>query len=244
MFLLLLLLLVIKVSIIPTPEMLKTKRKYDRTEPRVLMYLLDKKASKWEMKKALGKSYTNIHQTVKQLIDNRLLVVSYRKKSAKNQKIKVEYYDLTVKGLASAMSILELRAYKSKKAFDEMFERMDKIANNHRNKTIIFEEWNSFTNIEKKEIVKFFVDHKVFTLLRMAYTGIVVPKEYVKRSIDELCLGGFGSEFCPERLLKIFRKNPRLKSHTLNMLFKKLSFLEGYVESINRQIAKLESNKN
>jgi len=75
------------------------KKKRTKTAPEILGLLArEGPKSKWQMKKATGKSYGNIHETVKALLDQGLIVKKMTRPSEKNPKIDVEYYDLTFKG--------------------------------------------------------------------------------------------------------------------------------------------------
>jgi hypothetical protein len=83
----------------------KKTRKYTKTPPAILEYLAKQEASKWELKKELGKSYAAIHSAVSNLkkIDEDfkqpLIVVSKKIDSVRNPNMKVEYYRLTILGV-------------------------------------------------------------------------------------------------------------------------------------------------
>lgn len=109
------------------------KRKRTQTAPRVLRYLaMNKPSSKWQIAKALKKSYSNIHATIQLLEKARCIEVVERKPSEKNPKIKVEYYDLTFLGLIGALSHL-------------FPTEIDQVARAKQHKWLIFKEWAALT---------------------------------------------------------------------------------------------------
>ena len=112
-------------------------KKKRETAPKILLFLAQNKpASKWEIANTLNKSYGNTHATIQQLLNRHLIKVEYKKPSAKNPKIEVEYYSLTIPGLFEVIN-----AFSAK----ELDENIDPIARKHADKLpFIFGKWAHF----------------------------------------------------------------------------------------------------
>jgi hypothetical protein len=75
------------------------------TAPDILLYLAQNEGrSKWEIAKGLKKSYGNVHAAIQQLLSYRLIKIEEKRPSAKNRKIEVEYYGVTIAGLMLILS--------------------------------------------------------------------------------------------------------------------------------------------
>jgi DNA-binding transcriptional ArsR family regulator len=80
------------------------EKRRERTRPKVLLFLAKNgEGSKWEISRGLKKAYSNVHSTIKELLDLGLIEVKRKRKSAKNPKMEVEYYRLTFSGLFAAL---------------------------------------------------------------------------------------------------------------------------------------------
>lgn len=114
------------------------KRKRERTTPKILLFLAQKKpASKWEIAKVLNKSYGNIYATIQQLLNRNLIKIEYKKPSAKNPKIEVEYYSITILGLFEVINSFSPK---------ELDGNMDVIAKKHADKLpLVFGKWEHFS---------------------------------------------------------------------------------------------------
>lgn len=108
------------------------KNERTRTAPRILSFLAQNKpSSKWELASVLNKSYGNVHATIQRLLQLYLIEVKYEKPSAKNPKIKVEYYSLAFSGLIEILKYLN-------------DEEIDLVVDRYSDKWLIFAEWPWF----------------------------------------------------------------------------------------------------
>ena len=73
--------------------------------PKVLTFLARKtEANRWQIKKQLRVSYSNVYNAIEGLLKDKLIRISKTKRSAKNPKIDVDYYQLTFIGLLTGIS--------------------------------------------------------------------------------------------------------------------------------------------
>src|SRR5208337_736180 len=95
----------------------KKERSKESTAKEVLVLLTTSEPkSKWQIKKELGKSYGNVHETIKILLREGMVRIEKSEHSTRNPKIDVEYYGLTICGLIRVL------------ATEEKPEILDKIA--------------------------------------------------------------------------------------------------------------------
>ena len=103
----------------------------------------NKEENKWQIAKALKKSYGNIHATISDLKSNGLVKVYKIKESKKNPKQPVEYYGLTFRGLENAL------------LFDKnLWNEIDQVVETHQDKLLVFKKWDFFEKEGLKETVK------------------------------------------------------------------------------------------
>jgi len=78
----------------------RKKRSKESTVKEILALLgTSEPKSKWQIMKELGKSYGNVHESIKILLREGMVKIQDSQHSARNPKIDVEYYGLTVHGL-------------------------------------------------------------------------------------------------------------------------------------------------
>jgi hypothetical protein len=93
----------------------------------ILKYLLENGAkSRYELKTELKKTYSNIFDIVKKLLEQELIFISLVKASEKNPNIKVEYYGLTNEGLWKVLYETEKKDEEKKGALTRIFSIIQK----------------------------------------------------------------------------------------------------------------------
>lgn len=204
------------------------KRKYERTVPKVLAYLSFRKANKWELAKKLGKSYSNIHKTIYQLLKHELIRVAKTKPSIKNPKVEVEYYDSTLKGLF--MILKNPRLWKN----------IDKITDYHKDKLEMFREWKNFTQAEKecikKELGNWYTDQTIpLSLDRIA---LFYSETELRDALDNFLIGAEVRHH--KELHDIVKRNPDLRKKHLIKLHEELEQLKKFMDAVENEIAELE----
>lgn len=122
----------------------------------ILSYLTENtEANRWQISQETNRSYSSVHETIKKLIDYKLVQITKMEPSKKNPKIEVEYYGLTKIGL---LHTLTLRGPSD----------IDKIAETHRDKLLFFKKWHLIEdNRAKRFIAKEFIAglHEVLNTL-------------------------------------------------------------------------------
>jgi hypothetical protein len=88
---------------------LTTEKKHP-TLDKILAFLAGSgSCSKWQIAKALGLSYGNTYGTIKDLLQNELIIILETRASGKNKKIDVEYYGLTLLGFLIALNVVQVK---------------------------------------------------------------------------------------------------------------------------------------
>jgi hypothetical protein len=129
---------------------LKPRKERDKksTEDAILLLLAtDAPKSRWGIKNILRKSYGNVHETVKVLLTEYLINKVKSNRSSKNPKLKVDYYDLTNLGLLRVLSN------------SDASESIDKIAEKHKDKLLLFRKWPFFRQTGRIEFIKTMISH-------------------------------------------------------------------------------------
>jgi len=123
-----------------------------RTAPEILRLVArEGPKSKWQMKNLTGKSYGNIHQTVKELLAQGLIKKEATRPSKRNPKMEVEYYSLTLSGLISALSDSQLWNDAIEKG---KYDEIEAIIKRNRSLHPIFQKWDHLSrSIQKHELM-------------------------------------------------------------------------------------------
>jgi len=123
-----------------------------RTAPEILRLVArEGPKSKWQMKNLTGKSYGNIHQTVKELLAQGLIRKEATRPSKRNPKMEVEYYSLTLSGLISALSDSRLWNDVIEKG---KYDEIEAIIKRNRSLHPIFQKWDHLSrSIQKHELM-------------------------------------------------------------------------------------------
>ena len=121
----------------------RTKKERSLTAPGILLYLAQNKSrSKWQIANDLHKSYGNVHASVHDMLDYRVIKIEDTKPGARNKKIDVEYYSLTFDGLMLAL------------ALQESLDVIDKIAETQKGiLPLIFGKWRFFEQNGVKPLI-------------------------------------------------------------------------------------------
>jgi len=121
----------------------RAKKERSLTAPRILLYLAQNKGhSKWQIANELHKSYGNIHASVQKMLAYRIIKIEDTKPGARNKKIDVEYYDLTLDGLMLVLSD------------KENLDVLDKIAETQKTiLPLIFGKWRFFEQNGVKPLI-------------------------------------------------------------------------------------------
>lgn len=194
------------------------RKERSKTLPEVLLLLAKSKPKNmWQIAKALDKSYGNIHQTMKKLMEFKYVKVEKKRKSRKNPKIEVEYYGVTIRGLVDLL-LINTRAW----------SYIDQIADQHKDKLLIFQKWGLFDKEKlKATIIGNFKDTLV-SLVRFKWSERVffgsargLTDSALARIIDSMTLGchyvrGFKKVKHKEEfksylaILKVCKRDPEL----------------------------------
>jgi len=90
-------------------HILTTEKKHP-TLDKILVFLTgNESCSKWQISKALGLSYGNTYVSIKDLLNNELIVILETRASGRNKKINVEYYGLTLLGFLLALNVIGVK---------------------------------------------------------------------------------------------------------------------------------------
>jgi biotin operon repressor len=122
---------------------LRKKRSKESTSKEILIFLATSEPkSKWQIMKELGKSYGNVHETIKILLQQGMVKIQDSQPSARNPKIEVESYGLTLHGL-----VVYLKSLKN-------WVILDAIADNCKDLLpLIFGKWRFLTDHGLKDTI-------------------------------------------------------------------------------------------
>jgi DNA-binding PadR family transcriptional regulator len=214
------------------------------TKKAILSFLAQNKpTSKWQLARALKKSYGNVHATIQELLQDKHkpIKVDEVRKSNKNPKIEVEYYRLTLEGLAEALAL-----------DTQLWKTIDHLVETHQDKLLIFKKWEFF---RKKNLTKQIIDN-----LKLALVGILreridlkfgglrfgfrdrleFSEEELQKTIDSAVLGCHGLRYFKNEkdlssfleTLKVCKEDKELNDFVLSELdsFKRIE--EDRLESV------------
>jgi len=191
-------------------------RRREITARNILLYLATHgESNKWQIAKGLGKAYSNIHENMRDLLKNGFARVTKEEKSARNWKIKVEYYDLSFIGLVGIMY------------YEETWQFLDEVARTQAGfLPLVFGKWEYF---EKKG-----VRGTVVLRLRFAFSGLSI----VSKQVYDTLKGSDGQE-----LRDITRKlresslvrDPSFWKEQLNRITETVIFLWPHLEAPDEQ---------
>ena len=186
------------------------KRKRTQTTPQVLRYLaMNEPSSKWQIAKALRKSYSNIHATIQLLKKAGYIEIVKCKPSEKNPKIKVEYYGLTLAGL-----IVYLMNNK------DALKQIDEIAEVHDDKLLVFKKWQLFKAAGLREKMLSYIEDAIKAELMFIIVGrslglkVKTKREKLQEGFDMAVLYTplFGEKEEARSLIKIYKQDEELSS--------------------------------
>lgn len=116
----------------------KEKKEKGTTAKEIMIYLAQHdKANRWELSNTLKKSYGNTHLTISNLEKKKLIKSIAKKKTARNPNIEVESYAITKFGILALLYQLN---------GEELERVIDKIADRHKEWSLIFAKWLLFKN--------------------------------------------------------------------------------------------------
>jgi len=211
-----------------------------KTAPEILRLVAKEgPKSKWQMKKATGKSYGNIHQTVKELLERGLIKKESIQPSKKNPKMKVEYYSLTLSGLISVLSDGQLwsDAFKNDK-----YDEVETIIKRNRDIHPLLQKWDHLSrNIQKHELMSALLAtvmclRRVEGDLKDAFTEfffslILEPSFYASIKVDM------------EGWIKAIKGDDELRKYILKKLRSKRKLYQQFNSSTKRFIKQLEETE-
>jgi len=189
--------------------------------------------AQYDMAKQLGTSYRTILRRTRELERiNPPLIRFVREepseKGGKNRKI----YALTLNGLFYAL--------KNPKLWD----RIDKIAEYHKGKLLIFECWNLLTESEKQTLEKvimnkYDLDKYSFlgAILNLDIVALVSSEQSIKEFIDKL----FTGMVVLKELRPILKRIDKLKQVRIQALQEELGGCEVVKAALQKEIEKLSS---
>ncbi|MHA1711543.1 MAG: hypothetical protein ACTSUS_05715 [Candidatus Freyarchaeota archaeon] len=219
------------------------KKKRTKTAPEILKLLArEGPKSKWQMKKATGKSYGNIHETVKTLLDQGLIIKKKTRPSEKNPKMDVEYYDLTLPGLISLLS--DVRLWNGVFENDK-YDEIDMIIKRNKHLHPLFQKWDHLSrNIQKHELMGALlatvrcihvekVQAHVRTNLKDAFTDlffslILEPSFYTTIQVD---MNGW---------IKAIKGDDDLRKHILNRLRANKEFYQRSIKVFTKLLEEIK----
>lgn len=190
--------------------------KRTKTNLEILSFLAQNKPhTTREIAKALNRDFRSTNNVIQQLLDSSFVKVEFKKPSAKDSKIDVEYYGVTLLGLINTLLLDK-----------DVWTQIDVIAEKHYKKLLVFRKWPLFVlRNRRKEIVSSF-QH---TLRSLVYARATVSLEWydmkyadLAEKIDAYVLGSpaltlpiqrltelFGDRFL--RIWQVCREDPQLK---------------------------------
>lgn len=222
----------------------RKERDKESTTDKIMLYLAThNKATRWDLKNELGKSYGNIHDTIDALLKEKLIEITQSKPSERNPKISVDYYDLTMFGLLYIL------------ASPKAIQQFDLIVESQKDKLLLFKKWEYLKERKVDKIEKELV--RVFPKLMQEFARVtefmgqasMINEKRAETIINEILLGAYmldspatHLEKNPElftahlQLWQAFKGDPELAS----MLKEQINlFKEHYNRKLN-QISDLE----
>ena len=195
----------------------ETKRlKTEEIVKRILIFLARKGASsKWQIANELGLAYSSVHKVINRLLKAQLIQVVNKRKSERNPKIEVEYYNISATGLINLICLNVVWD-----AIDEIAEAQSEFL------PLIFGKWRFFKENKLRDVI---VDR-----LWLAFYDITSHFRFKDLALRQIIVLEKAKDKDKQELEKVFESmDSFMKTVVLNEITEKVIF--GYPDTTTIQ---------